>query len=198
MTLSRPNYGPKEMDWNQLLASTKGRLSLKRFWLVALILYGLAALILVSAYYAAVLYRVFHLHEFIVIVGCVLSMQFFLMCAPIIKRLHDLDLSGWWLVPVWILPQMYLASGDQLLQLIFSSPAQISRTVGIAVFVLAVWSFLALFVMAGTAGANRFGADPVPARVRRRFWFEAILARITPRPGFPCAPATPSPAALPV
>ena len=185
------------MDWNELLASTRGRLSLKRFWLVTLVLYGLAASILVTAYFAATLYRVFHLHEFIIIVGCVLSMQFFLMCAPIIKRLHDLDMSGWWLVPVWILPQAYLTSGDQLLKLVASDPAQISGIVGIAVFVLAVWSFLALFVMAGTAGANRFGADPVPARVGPRYWLASMLARITPRPGFPCAPVTPSPAMRP-
>ena len=169
----------RKMDWNILLASTRGRLHLKPFWITTAAVYGLSSVIFFASYYAAARYRVFYFQEFLMIVNAVVSIQFFLMCAPIIKRLHDLDRSGWWLLPMWVLPQGYFILGRLLLPPLEARFAGIGSISAVVVFVILVWAFLALFVLRGTAGANHYGPDPRPVRLVPRFWkfdFNAPIA----------------------
>ena len=75
--------------------------------------------------------------------------------AASIKRLHDRNKSGWWIVPFVIAPGLFGRFEDWLG---YSSAAAM---LGLAVFVLYVWGFIEIAFRKGTHGPNRFGSDPL-------------------------------------
>jgi uncharacterized membrane protein YhaH (DUF805 family) len=82
-----------------------------------------------------------------------------------IKRLHDRDRSGWWMVPFVILPGLF----KQLSPLTVSASNVIAVTATalavVAVLGLYIWGIIELFVLKGTTGTNRFGPDPLAGGV---------------------------------
>lgn len=67
-----------------------------------------------------------------------------------IKRLHDRDKSGWWLLVFYLLPSILtLFSG---VSFIFS----------LASFAFSIWGIVELGFLRGTVGANKYGPDPLP------------------------------------
>jgi uncharacterized membrane protein YhaH (DUF805 family) len=76
--------------------------------------------------------------------------------AASIKRLHDRDKSGWWMVPFFVIPGLYQQFGDRLGDLYTAVSA------GLAVSVLALWGFVEMYCLRGSPWTNRFGADPLP------------------------------------
>jgi uncharacterized membrane protein YhaH (DUF805 family) len=78
--------------------------------------------------------------------------------AAAVRRLHDRDERGWWLVPRMVLPAM--VSG--WLQTRGAPDTVISGLVILLALALAVWGIIAL-ALRGTVGDNRFGPDPLAA-----------------------------------
>jgi uncharacterized membrane protein YhaH (DUF805 family) len=76
--------------------------------------------------------------------------------ATSIKRLHDRDKSGWWMVPFFIIPGLYQQLGDRL------SGFYSAVFVGLAVGVLALWGLVEMYCLRGSPWTNRFGTDPLP------------------------------------
>jgi uncharacterized membrane protein YhaH (DUF805 family) len=69
-----------------------------------------------------------------------------------IKRLHDRDKSGWWLLVFYVLPGVLNAIGESLAAgWIFS----------LASFAISIWALVELGFLRGTAGPNRYGPDPL-------------------------------------
>ena len=62
-----------------------------------------------------------------------------------VKRLHDLNVSGWWMAGMLALPP-------------------VSRMLGVNLLILYLVSITLLGLFAGTAGDNRFGSDPLARR----------------------------------
>lgn len=77
--------------------------------------------------------------------------------ATSVKRLHDRDRSGWWVVPFFVAPTIYLHFADRL------GDSPLTLALQLVAFVLWVWGFVELLFLKGTAGSNRFGADPLLA-----------------------------------
>jgi uncharacterized membrane protein YhaH (DUF805 family) len=77
-------------------------------------------------------------------------------CAAItVRRLHDRNRSGWWLIPFLVVPGLF----DQFeSRLGISLPVLVLATV---VAMLGIWAFVELVILKGTTGANRFGPDPL-------------------------------------
>jgi uncharacterized membrane protein YhaH (DUF805 family) len=67
------------------------------------------------------------------------------LIAVFVKRLHDLNVSGWWMVAMLAL-----------------SP--VSKMVGVDVLILYLVPIILLGLFRGTAGDNRFGSDPLARR----------------------------------
>ena len=70
-----------------------------------------------------------------------------------IKRLHDRDKSGWWLLVFYVLPGVLNTIGESLAAggLIFS----------LASLAVSLWALVELGFLRGTAGPNRYGPDPL-------------------------------------
>lgn len=99
--------------------------------------------------------------------------MFWISIATTVKRLHDLDHSGYWAIPIVIINRVSIAYYGLFLGLSFGVDISIATElllvmVALAVSVLATWIFIELFFLMGTDGTNRFGPDPlatVPAGV---------------------------------
>ena len=84
-----------------------------------------------------------------------ISLLLWVYFATSIKRLHDRDKSGWWMVPFFVAPGLYNQFADRLPDSYFMMlPALI-------VLVFYVWGFVEMYCLKGSRKTNRFGADPL-------------------------------------
>jgi uncharacterized membrane protein YhaH (DUF805 family) len=78
--------------------------------------------------------------------------------ATSVKRLHDRDRSGWWLVLFFGIPHLYSQFADDL------GDSYAAIAIGLAAIVLYIWGLIELLFLKGTHKSNRFGPDPLLAR----------------------------------
>jgi uncharacterized membrane protein YhaH (DUF805 family) len=93
--------------------------------------------------------------------------------ATSIKRLHDRDKSGWWLVPFVLLPSLYQHFEDRL------PDSYLILPLALAAAAFPIWAFVELACLKGTAGTNRFGPNPLGKRQMRPRSTEARLRATT-------------------
>ena len=81
-----------------------------------------------------------------------------------VKRLHDRDRSGWWMIPFFVVPGLYKQFDGRLPDSYFLLP------LSSAVLAFTIWGFVEMYFLKGTGSTNRFGPDPLAkdedARVR--------------------------------
>jgi uncharacterized membrane protein YhaH (DUF805 family) len=87
--------------------------------------------------------------------------------ATSIKRLHDRNKSGWWMVAFFALPCLYSQFGDRAGDWLGDWAAMLF---GLSAFVFSVWGFVEMYCLKGTKAANRFGADPLAPIDTRPSW----------------------------
>jgi len=83
-----------------------------------------------------------------------------------VKRLHDRDRTGWWLVwqlliilPAVILIVVAIVVPEEQRPLWYA----LGGGAGVLAFVISVWLFVQIGFLRGTQGPNRFGPDPLGA-----------------------------------
>ena len=104
-------------------------------------------------------------------IGMVMFLWIFL--ATSIKRLHDRDRSGWWMVPFFAVPGLYDHFSDVLPDSYFMMiPATI-------LLVLMIWGFVELYFLRGTKWTNRFGPNPLGKEQMRARTGQARLRATT-------------------
>ena len=94
-----------------------------------------------------------------------------------IKRLHDRDRSAWWLLLFYVGPFLVALSGWLLLWATAGSFGDL-RVVSLFMLrlcllggiALAIWGSVEIGFRRGTAGYNRFGADPLAKKRGRGRW----------------------------
>jgi uncharacterized membrane protein YhaH (DUF805 family) len=171
------------MDYRQLLASFQGRIGRGRYWLATLGMLGsmLAALLLLTLICDA--FGIATGPVAIDIIGISASIEpadgekavtaalfphlatilmtmvfaWFFVAASI-KRLHDRNRRGWWIIPFVLATGIYSQFGDRL------GDSWPMGLVGLAVLAGSIWGGVEMYVMKGTRGANRFGPDPLARR----------------------------------
>jgi uncharacterized membrane protein YhaH (DUF805 family) len=102
--------------------------------------------------------------------------------ATSIKRLHDRDKSGWWMVPFFAMPGLYNQFADRLPDSYADLP------LGIAALVLCLWGFVEMYCLKGSRKTNRFGADPLtppPPRDTRPRWDQQREIEMVPHKAGP-------------
>jgi uncharacterized membrane protein YhaH (DUF805 family) len=150
------------MDWQSLFFSFRGRINRAKYWLAVLVFVVADAVLGVLGW---VLDNglAFQILSFVVNLAVLIS-----TIAVCIKRLHDRDRSGWWLLLFYGGPVVVALVGG----FIFWAAAD---TVGMSAewsylglrlcllggIALAIWGFVEIGCRRGTAGYNRFGPDPL-------------------------------------
>ena len=83
--------------------------------------------------------------------------------AASIKRLHDRNKSGWWIVPFIVATGLYGQFGGWL------GGSYAAAFIGLAVFIAFIWGLVEMYCLRGSPWTNRFGANPLPkAQTRSR------------------------------
>jgi len=178
------------MDWVWFLFSFEGRINRAKYWLSGLVLLAWMMLIGWTTYlclqlmangylpvpksihfgtdaiFALLDPASFHMPskaDVIPILVDVVGMPLFLWIylATSIKRLHDRDKSGWWMVPFFVMPGLYQQFGDRL------AHSHADLPLALAMFALIVWGFVEMFCLKGSASTNLFGPNPRGKQQRR-------------------------------
>ena len=83
------------------------------------------------------------------------SLFLWIYLATAIKRLHDRNRSGWWIIVFFFIPGLYSQFSDLLPNSNWMLPFTLTASI------LWMWGFVEMFIIPGTSGHNRFGPDPL-------------------------------------
>jgi uncharacterized membrane protein YhaH (DUF805 family) len=149
----------ENMDLGNLLFSFQGRINRGKFWL-AILIYFVANIVVGILGYASGSDTVATLLSSAV--GLVIFVSGIFVA---IKRLHDRDKSGWWLLLFYIAPSVLFGLGA--VAWVIGIAGESSGAGGIAFvffaagFAISVWAFIELGCLRGTVGPNPYGPDPL-------------------------------------
>jgi uncharacterized membrane protein YhaH (DUF805 family) len=167
------------MDWANYLFGFKGRVNRAKFWLAGLIIVCwmmfLAALVILAGlggkdasfgFDVDDIFRAFDPDSYksmtwtglpaLLVKASGTALFVWVYIAVSIKRLHDRDKSGWWMVPFFAIPGLMSQFGDRL-----PDESYWIVAAGTIVFVLYIWGFIELAFLRGTRYPNRYGPDPL-------------------------------------
>src|SRR5215510_14620518 len=130
---------------------------------VVQLLFGFSGSINRAKYWLTVLISCLVLIVFVIALPPVFGLALVILVVPIatiivssiavgIKRLHDRDMSGWWLFVFYALPAVFDAS--VWFAIGWHSLFAVLPVAGVA---LRIWGFVVLGCLRGTAGANAYG-----------------------------------------
>jgi uncharacterized membrane protein YhaH (DUF805 family) len=152
------------MDWTTLLFSFSGRINRGKYWLAVLI-YVVVWIVFVAAVFMWIGgMNIDNLFSFAGTGLLIWLIGFILFVAGIwsglavgIKRLHDRDKSGWWILLFWLGPSVL--SSWQTATPDFGGGFILS----LAAIAIGIWAFVELGCLPGTPGPNQYGPDPLGA-----------------------------------
>ena len=134
-----------DVDFWPLLFSFQGRINRAKYW-IATITYISMTIALVGLGFFFRFDTIFFIIAAIVFIAMTVS-----GIAVGLKRLHDRDMSGWWLLVFYLLPAVLDGIGREL-------AAPIILSLGAAI---SVWALVVLGFLRGTSGTNQYGPDPL-------------------------------------
>ncbi len=140
-------------DWRNYF-SFRGRLNRKPYWLMSLVVGGVALGAFIVLGILGALLKVFWILGLPLLVGL-----FWAGMSITTRRLHDRNKSAWWLVLYQGLPLVL----DLLRFAMARDPATSGpgAVLGFIGFCIAMWVLVDLGFLRGKPGANRFGDDPL-------------------------------------
>jgi len=154
------------MDWQTLLFSFRGRINRAKYWL-ALLVFLVAGIVLELVGWATGDGVTFQILSFVVNLAVVTATT-----AVAIKRLHDRDRAGWWLLLFYGGPGVVIIIG---LLIFWAAADAVGMTAAwanlglrlclVGGFALGIWGFVEIGCRRGTAGYNLFGPDPLKPRL---------------------------------
>ena len=176
------------MDWTWYLFSFEGRINRAKLWLALLVIICwmifLGALtVIVGSFFGGAksfnfavsdIYLIFdpaayrslsRTDLFPLFVKLIATPLFaWIYFATSIKRLHDRDKSGWWIIPFFVIPGLYNEFADRFDLTYAALP------LGLAGFVLCIWGFVEMYCLQGSRKTNRFGPNPLQPVDTRPRW----------------------------
>ncbi|WP_166299620.1 DUF805 domain-containing protein [Bradyrhizobium sp. 2S1] len=173
------------MDWANYLFGFKGRVNRAKFWLAGLIIVCwmmFFALLVVSAglggkdgfgFNVDDIFRAFDPDSYksltsaglpaLLVKASGTALFVWVYIAVSIKRLHDRDKSGWWMIPFFAIPGLMSQFSGRL-----PGESYLMMAAGLIVFVLYIWGFIELAFLRGTSYPNRYGPNPLGKTHERR------------------------------
>ena len=142
------------MDWGNLFFGFSGRINRAKFWIAALI-YAAINIVLAILGYATDQSGVFQA------INGMLSIVILISGIAVgIKRLHDRNKSGWYLLLFYVVPGV-LGVASVVIGLTMDESTIIATILGLLAFAVGVWAFVEMGCLRGTIGVNPYGPDPV-------------------------------------
>jgi len=141
------------IDYIDLLFGFRGRVNRGKYWL-AIVLFIIAWIVI--GIIAWLLSTVSYILGGIV-VALVFLVTLYAGIAIGIKRLHDRDKSGWYLLLFYLLPGILEGIGEAI--------GGIGFVLSLAGYAISIWAFVELGCLRGTIGSNQYGPDPLEGRV---------------------------------
>ena len=174
------------MNWGSYFFSFQGRINRAKLWLFIPIVFAIEVVYFI-------LFSVLFGGSMIAILkggpgglmagGASMGLGAILTCALVliiiiaglalaVKRLHDRNKTGWWLIVFWLIPFVINcailvntigAMHDTSGALPMTNP--VMMVLRLASFALGLWGFVELYCLRGTAGDNQYGPDPLAGSV---------------------------------
>ncbi len=147
------------MNWGHLFFQFDGRVNRAKFWIAALIFAAINVVLAILGYVMdqSVVFQA--LNSMLGIVILISSI------AVGVKRLHDRNKSGWYLLLFYLVPSILVVIGV-LIGAFVEDSTIIATVLGLLAFAIAVWAFIEMGCLRGTIGINQYGPDPVaPATI---------------------------------
>ena len=149
------------MNWGQLFFKFDGRINRALFWIASLILVWINIILTVIGYLADQSQSV----VFQSVNGMLNLVILIVSIAVGIKRLHDRNKSGWYLLLFYFAP-CTLAAISVLIGTFVDESTVIATVLALLALTLVVWAFIEMGCLRGTIGINQYGSDPVaPATI---------------------------------
>ena len=150
-----------DIDLGSLLFSFQGRINRGKYWLAVLVYFVIMIILILAGFAIGFSVRsgggiVIGLLAIIFYIAIIIS-----SLAVGIKRLHDRDKSGWWLLIFYFLPA--LLSGTGTAMEIGTGSRGASGLFSLVSFGISIWGFVELGCLRGTVGPNDYGPDPLGA-----------------------------------
>jgi uncharacterized membrane protein YhaH (DUF805 family) len=142
------------MKFVNLFISPSGRINRAKFWIAILVFTVLNLL-------SAGLVLAVSGNNTLVILNGILSLALAVSGILVgIKRLHDRNKSGWWVLLYWVAPVVMLSIG-------FAGglPEIAVNVVGFLALAIGLWALIELGCLRGTIGQNKYGPDPLAPEV---------------------------------
>jgi len=157
--LGQYTFGPTH-DWRspelfQLLFGFGGRINRAKYWLAVVISSVAMLIVFIFLSFAAWIVGEIAVGPLFFVIAAIFSAPLLISFVAInIKRLHDRDKSGWWLLVFYMLPAI-------LSRLAEAAGTGLQSIFPMASLALSIWGFVELGCLRGTAGPNRYGLDPL-------------------------------------
>lgn len=141
------------MNLGRLLFSFGGRINWAKFWLAQLIAVVFWIVVFFLAWVAASPSN----HAIPAALILIASIPSLIAAIAVgIKRLHDRDKSGWWLLLFYLVPYLLLGFGR-----IAGPERMLGVALAVASAAISIWTIVELGCWRGTVGSNQYGPDPL-------------------------------------
>src|SRR3954469_557741 len=142
------------MGWGHLFFNFSRRVDRAKFWLAVVIFAAIHVLMAILDYATdqSVVFQALNGMLSIVVVICSVAVG--------VKRLHDRNKSGWYLLLFYFLPGV-LAALSVLIGEFVEDANIIATVLALLAFALMVWALIELGCLRGTVGVNQYGLDPI-------------------------------------
>jgi uncharacterized membrane protein YhaH (DUF805 family) len=144
------------MDWGHLFFGFSGRINRAKFW-IAVLVYAIVTIIVGVVSYLA------DESTAVQAIGGIVNLVVFISGLAVgVKRLHDRDKSGWYLLLFYIVPSV-LVGIALAMTMTMEDATVVAGILDLIAFAISIWAFVELGCLRGTVGMNRFGPDPLGA-----------------------------------
>lgn len=148
------------INWGDLLFGFNGRINRAKYWMGILVC-------VVASIAASILGALLGSTIGTLVTGIVSIATLIISIAIGIKRLHDRNKSGWWLLLFLLAPSVLLGFGMAagVLGIASGGSGTTGTLMSLAGIAIAIWAFVELGCLRGTVGPNRYGPDPLGGSV---------------------------------
>ena len=131
-----------------------GRINRGAYWLITLGMFVVTMVIVMGLVFAPLDSGASRAAA--IVIGAIVALVFVMASAAVaIKRLHDRDKSGWWLLVFYLVPAILDGVRETL------QGSSLAAAFALASAGIGLWAFIELGCLRGTEGYNDYGPDPL-------------------------------------